>query len=840
MRTALVIALCTARAAAQPADWAPQRDAFDPHVIARYEQMLAADPFDARTLAKLARLFTGRHTTAELERRLRDDRPAGLIARAQLHRTRNDPAGALALYERATELAPAGPFAAKTWLAIAQLHRDRGESAEARAAYRQALALCPPPALAVAALRALADLAANARDPEAETYFVQLLALAPDDPELWLARGSSLAAREPRLASDSFARAEELLVHDPARRLDAIARRGDALDRARDPHAAEAEYWRAIGLAPKGYYLVPELVARIVDVARRAKQLPALRAQLLHDWPERSRGYLEWSTLGQIANELGDRDTAIAELGRAARIAPWELSTQRALIALLVATGRDPRDQLRAAIRAAPSEPTLQLELAQRTWPNQAALALLDRTAEQFSRDASVVLAVAQQLVTWNQPARAERWFEAVARLEPDDDDHWLALAEAHFAADDHRGAVAAWRRVSRPRPGAMLRFASALLDEHDAEQALRWIDASIAIDGLDPEAWRLRAEAGEARNDLERAVEDALREVSLTRPDRGALRRARHHVVRLLEKTRPPPGASADPPDEASYDLWDRYVTRWHDALWAEHPDLDAGYLYVEAIASSHCTSDPVLAPQCPDDLRSSLEHLVGLVPDDPDLLRNAIRVYQEQDMYREAEAGLEKLLRLEPRAAPAIREAIDLVRASMTLRDRGELLYAAHVHLPDGIIAAFADKPSPDAPASLRAGIAIDYGATLHGSLGGSIGLGAFAQSPFGVTGAKSFSFAELRADWNQSTASDAAALSAGIGRQFAAFSVASLSLCVDERAELRFGDPMAGAALATDASAALGLYDAPLDLAVRIEQWYAGSSATRALLEVRVRLF
>src|SRR3954451_24612739 len=93
---------------AEPTDWAPHRDAFDPEVISRYEHQLAADPFDARTLAKLARLFTGRHTDAELEQRLGDDRAAALIARAQLHRSRKDLAGALALYARATKLEPRG------------------------------------------------------------------------------------------------------------------------------------------------------------------------------------------------------------------------------------------------------------------------------------------------------------------------------------------------------------------------------------------------------------------------------------------------------------------------------------------------------------------------------------------------------------------------------------------------------------------------------------------------------------------------------------------------------------------------------------------------------------
>lgn len=817
---------------AQPADWAPHRDAFDPQVIARYEQQLASDPFDARTLAKLARMFTGRHTEAELEQRLGDDRAAALIARAQLHRTRRDSGGALALYERATVLDPGGPFAAKTWLVIGQLHRDRGELDDARTAYEHVLALAPPPALAVAALRPLADLAAIAKQPLAETYLVELLALSPDDPELWLAHGDALVGRAPRMAADSFARAEELVARDLPRRIDAITRRADALERAADPAAAQAEYWRALGLAPRGTYLVPDLIARVIGVARRAKALQALRDKLIRDWPEPVRGYLEWSTLGSLAKELGDRDTAIAELRRAARLAPWELATQHTLIELLAAAGQDPRDQLRAAIRAAPSEPTLQLELAERTWPNEAALDLLDRTAQEFPHDASVLASVAHRFLAWNRPKRAERWLEAVARLEPDDDDHWVALAEAYFAADDHRGAVAAWRRVSRDRPGAMLRFAGALLDEHDYEQALRWIDASIAIDGLDPEAWRLRAEADEARGDFARGVEDALRELSLTRPDRGALRHARHHVVHVLDKSRPTP-SSAEDDILGSMELWDRYVTTWHQALWAHTPDIAIGYLYLDAVADYHCATDPVLSLSCPDDVRASAERLLRLVPDDPELLRSVIRMYQEQGMYREAEASLEKLLELEPRAAREIREELGRVRTAVLMRDESFREYR-----DTAATSAREQDTARDHP--WRGGLAIDYGATLHGSLGGSIGLGAFGQRAFAVTDRGELSFVEARIDWNQAVTTETAAVAGGLWRHFAAFSAASLAVGVDERAELRFGDPMAGTALATDASAVLGLYEAPLDLGLRVEQWYAGSNATRALLEIRVRLF
>src|SRR3569833_3338831 len=98
MRTARVLALCTARAAAQPGDWAPQRDGFDPHVIARYEQILAADPFAARKLAKLARLFTGSHTTTKHKQQHKNKQPTKQNTHTQLHRNHNDPAGALALY----------------------------------------------------------------------------------------------------------------------------------------------------------------------------------------------------------------------------------------------------------------------------------------------------------------------------------------------------------------------------------------------------------------------------------------------------------------------------------------------------------------------------------------------------------------------------------------------------------------------------------------------------------------------------------------------------------------------------------------------------------------------
>jgi len=828
MRCALLVAVLAGRAVAQPADWAPQRDAFDPQVIARYRQQLARDPFDDATLARLARLYTGRHTADELEQSLGEE-PAALVVRARLHQQRKDRAGATAFYLRALERDPAGPLAARAWFALAQLDRDRGDPDAARAAYVQVLATSPPAPLARTALHQLAALAAVMRDPRTDGYFVQLLALAPDDPDVWLERGDALVAQEPALAAESFARAEQL-VTDPQRRLDVITRRGDALAKAARPDAAIAEYRRAIALAPKGNFLVGELLGRMVDVARAHHTLTGLAGELEAAWPERSRGYLEWSTLAAIYLEVRTPDEAVTAYEHAARLAPWELATQRTLIGLLAKQGRDPRAQLRAAIRAAPSEPTLQLDLAKRTWPDPAALDLLDQTARQFSRDASVLDAVARQFLDFERPARAEKWLEALARLEPDDDDHWLALANAYLAADNHRGAIDAWNRVAREQPGAKLRFANVLLDEQDNHSALRLIDEAIALDVVDPEAWRLRAIADEQLGDLRTAIEDALHEVRLTRPDRAALRHARHHVVQLVLRTRPDPEAwNENDDDDTGTDLWTQYSTQWHDAFWAEKPDLDAGYYVVELIVEHSCRLSD-LRLSCAD-AREATERLAKLVPDDPDVLRTLIKIFEDQGLHQAAASRLERLLALESiTARPAIERHLALERLAVDESTyRLGLEHDEDTTVDDG----------PDAPRAWGAGLAIAYGATLRGDTGGSIGLGGYLRRTFDEPSLVAASNAvEARVDYTQTHGANGLGGGLGLWHTFEPVLIAaSLSAGIEQRLEIRTGE---ATTMASAAGLIFGLHEAPLELGLRIEQQYVGGLDTRGLLEIRVRLF
>jgi tetratricopeptide (TPR) repeat protein len=195
------------------------------------------------------------------------------------------------------------------------------------------------------ALRALADLALAAKDIDgARRYFEQYIALEPGNVGLRLELGDALAgAGRHDDAIAVYADSEKRLGSDPARRVEVVARIGAAEEAKGDDAAAVVTYRRAIKLVPKGYYLETELTARIIDIYRR-KQRP--RDACSRYYEKRVAGsaaaaHFEWGTLGPLYEETGDQDKAVVALRKAVAKAPYELETQRRLIGLLEATGRE-------------------------------------------------------------------------------------------------------------------------------------------------------------------------------------------------------------------------------------------------------------------------------------------------------------------------------------------------------------------------------------------------------------------------------------------------------------------------------------------------------------------
>ncbi len=623
-------------ALAQPGDWGVQRDPFDKNVIARYKAILAKNPHDGSAIAKLLEMYR-RYRTVDLlkdEYQKQLDKAEGwaaLVVIGRLHRATGDDARALELFTRAVAKQPND---AQTWLLIGELQKASGKPTEARAAYDKALAHASAKEMKKKALRALADLALATGDKEgADAYFKQFLDLEPSNAQLWIERGDAmLAAGKHAVALGSYESAEKLLGSDPAKRVEVIARRGQALDAMAKDDEAVAEYRRAIKLAPKGYYLEVELTGRIIDIYRRKQNLPALLSHYEKAWAEGTRGHFEWDTLGRLYEETGAQDKAITALKRAVGKAPWELDTQRRLIQLLENSGRDAEAlaQYEAVVRAAPGEARFQLELAERYWRrghDKKALESLQRLQSRFPSDAGVLSAIADMYQRWGKEDLAIAEYERLAKLEPDDPGHLITLGEQYWQKGDKPRATATWKKITQSGKASGFAKLGEVLAEHNLPaESLANFDKAIKLDDKNPEFFKGRATLHEGQKRYQDAVGDWERVLSLlgTKPtDRSARRDARRHLVQLITR-------------------WGQkeqiYRRGWETKF--KTGDLEAGYFLIEYYSRRPQKGEPT----------ATLEVLRKRVPDDHDIVVELVKAYRLARRYNEAVVLLLELAKVAP----------------------------------------------------------------------------------------------------------------------------------------------------------------------------------------------
>ena len=524
---------------------------------------------------------------------------------------------------------------AETWIAIGELDKSAGHNKDARAAYDKALGHATGKDMKKKALRALADLALATGDNDgANAYFKQFLDLDPQNAQLWIERGDAmLAAGKRDVALESYAAAEKLLGSDPAKRVEVVARRGQALEGMGKDDESVLEYRRAIKAAPKGYYLEVELTGRVIDIYRRKQALPQLLAQYEKEWPEGARGHFEWDTLGKLYEETGAQDKAIAALKKAVGKAAFELETQRRLIQLLENSGRDDEAlaQYEAVVRAAPGEARFQLELAERYWRRGAEKKALDALAHletRFPSDPGVLSAIADMYTRWNKEDLAITEYERLAKLEPDDPAHLVTLGEQYFQKGDKKNANATWKRLTLTNKAS----GWAKLGEVDAEhgntsEAANAYEHAIKLDDKNPEFYKGRAALREQQRHYKEALEDwetVLKLIGTKPTDRLARRDGRRHVVAMVVR-------AAVKETE--------YVHKWEAAFRATTPpDVESGYFLVE-----YYTRQSGRAKQ--GEPMATLEKLVTLVPDDQDTTLDLVKAYRVARKYDEAVALLLKL---------------------------------------------------------------------------------------------------------------------------------------------------------------------------------------------------
>lgn len=818
MRWVAVLALCLAVSAPAWADWGARRDPFDAGVVRRYKAILERNPHDAGALRQLVTMYQRHRTVAKLEAeyeaQLAANDWATLVVLARLPRVSRTET--LALWKRALK---AKPEDAQGWLAIGDIETEPNA---ARDAFQRAAQLMTSPRDKRAALTKLIGAARSAGDAAAiDAAYVELIALAPKDGKLWLERGNAqLAAGKAEAARESFTTAEGMLTTDPERRLTAMLNQGVALERLARVDDALAQYERTLDKLPHGYFLGAEIVQRIVDAERKRRQLPAAIARLEKRWPERSRGYIEWALLGDLYKESADEVRALDAYKRAVAKAPTEVVTQRKLIALL--------DKLRpiealaqheAAARVAPGDADIQIELAKRYYPaaKPKALATLDKLARRLNNNVNVRRTIAALYDQWEEPARALGEYEAIANIEPTEEDHAIVLGDAYWRMGNVEKARVAWRRLDKiGTAGAYLRHGEVLANRELWEEALVPYTSSIAADATKPDAWRGRARALQAlgATDPQRykaAADDARRAVALigtaTHIDGE---RERYLLARVLGHLHTSTGAT-----ELSTS-----VARWRFAF--ERGDIAAGYM----LAAHHAR------------IGSHQQHrmLVDLykrVPADDSLGLAVARSYTRREDFSRARAELERIRQRSPKRA----EDIDKLIAQLEVdRERAEI--AARWEEEGRSRNKASGGVGPDIVGrDRRLGIRIELGTDVRNTSSALIGINAYRN--YGIAHATAVT---TRLGWLQRDDEmeevNAIAASIGISRRIYDARKFEIAAGIGGRFEVRYGSDAADSSwnrvgLAGDATLELLPRALPASLGVRFQHNFTDDPRGSALV-------
>lgn len=825
----LAAALGAGTAVAQPAsDWAVKRDPFDAVTVRRYHQLLAADPYDRGALASLTKLYTASRTAAQL-RAIYEGKTdwASLVVLARLT---TDTDAALELWRRA---AAANDKDARAELEIARLaiaHPD-----QQKAAWSAALARATVIDHKREALRGLAGLAVTARDvPAIDRIYNQLVQLDPKNGKLQLERGDALlGAGAADVAVLAYAAAEKLLATDPERKLYAIAQHGRALEESGYESSALTEYERVIDKAPRGYYLIKDVIGRMTALYRDRNMLYLLLDSLEKKWPESSRGYFEWSSLAELYEENYDTEAALAAYRRAVKIAPTELATQRKLVELLDAMDRrdEALHQLETVARALPGDARLHFELAERyrLARDRRSITTLQRLSRELSTNASVRKDIAAMYTKWNRPGLALQEYEAIAALEPDDD-NLVVLGNEYWLTGHEDKAFATWRRVGRTAKG-LARIGTVLV-EHDLwEEAITAFTQAIHRDEKDPELWRARADTYETLEKWSAAYNDAVKAASLIRGrsmDEGHA--IRYQLVRILGRWREYESSAGSTHLAIALD-------KWTAAFEAEPPDIEAGYLLAEHYGRSPSA-----------DSLETLAKLRTLVPDDRGVTLALVRAYKILKKPQEALAELRALAAKDPARASELKEQIaDLVKELGPDPREARLQWEAeHIPDPEPSLYLHRHRGTFDPVPNLRVGMKLGAGGGVRGDADRGITVGLFGAARIADRLAFVTRIDYVKRAVEDMTSLDAVALSTGVSIPIVTTLKTTFAFGASHRTEIRFGDRglpdhrWDRLGLAGDLSLEIIPRNIPLTVGTRFEQMLSDHGrGTSLMFELGVQL-
>jgi predicted Zn-dependent protease len=318
---------------------------------------------------------------------------------------------------------------------------------------------------------------------------------------------------------------------------------GDPADAARAAANLAASI-RALGARPFEARRSAWAAAR--EVARQRGTLGDLVKEL-----ERAPGPVEWEVLGQVRDELGDLEGALAATRTALDRAPRDAAIGRRLIALYERLGRDEDATATYAelSRRIPDDVGFSTALANRqlrAGNHAGAGATLDRAVVRFARQPAALRELAESAARAGDDRRALAVWRRLAKLDPASEVAIIGLGEAQFQSgrkDDARRTWQALRRRAGSSESGHLRLGEVLLDHDLLSNAIEEAQSALRDDGKSPAPHRLLAQSYERQRKPDAALDEWREVVALASrhwndaADAGLRREGRTHLLALLDR---------------------------------------------------------------------------------------------------------------------------------------------------------------------------------------------------------------------------------------------------------------------------------------------------------------